>query len=122
MPEASFQVKIGFRNLAVNKIPTPYVQCCDHVSKMAVQILFLGARPIAFALATMLLSSSLVIFFSPTSTHAQEANCDPSYPGVCIPPFPPDLNCGDVSDKRFEVLPPDPHDFDGNGNGVGCES
>jgi micrococcal nuclease len=52
----------------------------------------------------------------------EEANCDPSYPGVCIPPYPPDLNCGDVSDKGFEVLPPDPHGFDGDGDGVACES
>lgn len=47
--------------------------------------------------------------------------CDPSYPGVCIPPPPPDLNCGDVPYGRFTVLPPDPHHFDGDGNGVGCE-
>ncbi len=48
--------------------------------------------------------------------------CDPSYPGVCIPPAPPDLDCGDVADRRFPVMPPDPHRFDGNGDGVGCES
>jgi micrococcal nuclease len=23
-------------------------------------------------------------------------NCDASYPGVCIAPYPPDLDCGDV--------------------------
>jgi micrococcal nuclease len=79
-------------------------------------------RLIASAIVTMLLSSALVVFFSPASTHAQEANCDPSYTGVCIPPYPPDLNCADVSDKRFGVLPPDPHGFDNDGDGVGCES
>jgi micrococcal nuclease len=50
------------------------------------------------------------------------ANCDPSYPTVCIPPYPPDLDCGDISFRRFQVLPPDPHGFDGNHDGVGCES
>lgn len=50
------------------------------------------------------------------------SNCHPSYPGVCIPPPPPDLDCRDVSYKRFQVLPPDPHKFDGDGDGVGCES
>jgi micrococcal nuclease len=50
------------------------------------------------------------------------ANCDPSYPTVCIPPYPPDLDCGDISFRRFQVLPPDPHGFDGNQDGVGCES
>ena len=50
-------------------------------------------------------------------------NCDPSYPTVCIPPAPPDLDCGDIPYRRFQVLPPDPHNFDGNDNdGVGCES
>jgi micrococcal nuclease len=47
--------------------------------------------------------------------------CDPSYPDVCIPPSPPDLDCGDVAPRRFTVLPPDPHRFDGNFDGVGCE-
>ena len=49
--------------------------------------------------------------------------CHPSYPDVCIPPAPPDLDCGDISFRRFAVLPPDPHGFDGNDDdGVGCES
>jgi micrococcal nuclease len=47
--------------------------------------------------------------------------CDPSYPTVCIPPPPPDLDCADVAAIRFEVRPPDPHRFDGDGDGVGCE-
>ena len=49
-------------------------------------------------------------------------NCSPSYPGVCIPPPPPDLDCKDVPYRRFQVLPPDPHNFDGDGDGIGCES
>jgi hypothetical protein len=47
--------------------------------------------------------------------------CDASYPDVCIPPAPPDLDCGDIPHRRFIVLPPDPHNFDGNHDGVGCE-
>lgn len=53
---------------------------------------------------------------------AQGGNCDASYPGVCIPPAPPDLDCGDIEHRRFEVIAPDPHGFDGNSDGVGCES
>lgn len=53
---------------------------------------------------------------------AQTSNCSPAYPDVCIPPAPPDLNCGDISARRFTVLAPDPHGFDGDGDGVGCES
>lgn len=48
--------------------------------------------------------------------------CDPAYPTVCIPPPPPDLDCGDIPYRRFAVLPPDPHGFDSDGDGVGCES
>ena len=47
--------------------------------------------------------------------------CDPSYPDVCIPAPPPDLDCPDVPHRRFRVLPPDPHRFDGDRDGVGCE-
>lgn len=47
--------------------------------------------------------------------------CDPAYPEVCIPSPPPDLDCADISHRRFVVLVPDPHNFDGDHNGVGCE-
>ena len=47
--------------------------------------------------------------------------CDPAYPTVCIPPPPPDLDCKDIPHKRFKVLPPDPHGFDRDGDGIGCE-
>ena len=53
---------------------------------------------------------------------AGSSNCHPSYPGVCIPPPPPDLDCKDISDRRFQVLPPDPHNFDSDADGIGCES
>jgi micrococcal nuclease len=49
-------------------------------------------------------------------------NCDPSYPDVCIPSPPPDLDCGDITHQNFTVLQPDPHGFDGNYDGIGCES
>ncbi|MBI2776725.1 MAG: HNH endonuclease [Chloroflexi bacterium] len=48
--------------------------------------------------------------------------CDPAYPTVCIAPAPPDLDCGDIPFRRFVVLAPDPHRFDGDNDGVGCES
>lgn len=48
--------------------------------------------------------------------------CDRSYPDVCIAPAPPDLDCSQVPFRRFRVLPPDPHRFDGDRDGIGCES
>lgn len=51
-----------------------------------------------------------------------QGRCDPSYPTVCIPPPPPDLNCGDVPHRRFRVVGDDPHGFDRDHDGIGCES
>ncbi len=48
--------------------------------------------------------------------------CDSSYPTVCIPPYPPDLDCGEIQFANFEVLQPDPHGFDADNDGIGCES
>lgn len=59
----------------------------------------------------------------PSATPPPAQNCSPAYPTVCIPPPPPDLDCGDIPHRRFTVLPPDPHRFDGSDNdGVGCET
>lgn len=52
---------------------------------------------------------------------ASSGRCDPSYPTVCIPPPPPDLDCRDIPYRNFPVRPPDPHHFDGGGDGFGCE-
>lgn len=56
------------------------------------------------------------------SAAAAGEECDPAYPELCLPSPPPDLDCGDVSKRRFQVLPPDPHRFDGDHDGIGCES
>ena len=55
------------------------------------------------------------------SRPAPGRGCDPAYPDVCIPSPPPDLDCGDIPHRGFRVLPPDPHRFDRDGDGVGCE-
>jgi hypothetical protein len=47
--------------------------------------------------------------------------CDAAYPDVCIAPPPPDLDCPDIPHRRFRVLAPDPHNFDRNRDGIGCE-
>jgi micrococcal nuclease len=57
-----------------------------------------------------------------TAVPTTRPSCDPAYPDVCIPSPPPDLDCGDIPYRRFRVLPPDPHRFDNDRNGIGCES
>jgi micrococcal nuclease len=55
-------------------------------------------------------------------TQPPASGCDASYPDVCIPPAPPDLDCGQIPHRRFRVIGADPHGFDGDRDGVGCES
>jgi len=62
----------------------------------------------------------------PATTTTTAANCAPSYPTVCIPPPPPDLDCNQIPYRnfpvRYDVPDPDPHRFDGDHDGIGCES
>jgi micrococcal nuclease len=58
---------------------------------------------------------------APASASPSGDECDASYPDVCIPPPPPDLDCGDVVDRAFTVEGSDPHRFDADGNGIACE-
>jgi hypothetical protein len=54
----------------------------------------------------------------------ERTGCDPAYPEerTCIPPGPPfDQGCSITSERRFEVLPPDPQGLDHDGDGIGCE-
>ncbi len=55
-----------------------------------------------------------------------QTNCEPSYPGLCIPIGSADIDCGEIAARRFQVVwnvpNPDPHGFDGDGDGIGCES
>ena len=62
------------------------------------------------------------IVAAPLTTAKPAGRCDPSYPDVCIPPPLPDLDCGDISYRRFRVVAPDPHRFDADHDGLGCES
>lgn len=47
--------------------------------------------------------------------------CDPNYAGACIPAPPPDLDCADITARRFRVVGTDVHRFDSDGDGVACE-
>ena len=58
---------------------------------------------------------------TPSQTTDPRANCDPCYPDVCIPKILYDLDCKDVSYRRFRCVC-DPHGFDGDNDGIGCES
>lgn len=81
----------------------------------------------------LLLSAFMTALPTPIAV-ATDENCDPAYVEVCIPPAPPDLDCGDITEQNFRVYLPgdgdapeefeefDPHRFDGDEDGIGCES
>lgn len=52
----------------------------------------------------------------------QPPGCDHSYPAICVPYPPPDLDCGDIAYTNFQVVAPDDHHFDTDHDGIGCES
>jgi micrococcal nuclease len=58
----------------------------------------------------------------PISSQPEKKSCEPSYPTLCIPIDSKDLDCGEIPYTNFKVLPPDPHGFDWNDDGVGCET
>ena len=55
-----------------------------------------------------------------SQTPAPTGKCDPNYSGVCVPPYPPDVDCGDVR-APVRVVGRDPHRLDGDGDRIGCE-
>lgn len=81
------------------------------------------STPTSTATATPTAMPSATNTATATATPVEaDPDCHPSYPDICIPPPPPDLNCDDIPYRRFRVLPPDPHRFDGDKDGIGCES
>jgi micrococcal nuclease len=49
-----------------------------------------------------------------------QGQCHQAYPDICLPTGK-DVNCSDISHKRFKVLQPDPYRLDSDRNGIGCE-
>lgn len=57
------------------------------------------------------------------TTSATGTRCDPSYPDFCIERITlvGDLECDDIGRNAFTVQGSDPHHFDDDGDGIGCE-
>ncbi len=95
-----------------------------------------GARALGLGIIAVIVVVFLVLnaqFFVPSRTRPATGTavpalvpnapvrCDASYPDACIAPYPPDLDCAQVSYRRFGVRGSDPHGFDADGDGIGCE-
>jgi PASTA domain len=66
---------------------------------------------------------------APPPPETTPAQCDPSYPDVCLDPAVEDYDCAggtgngpEYVEGPIRVLPPDPFDLDGEGDGWGCEN
>ena len=113
------------------QLPSLDVPASKRASRATTRVVFAAALivilVVAFAFGGHVVNAGKALFASsPVSTVTTSNNadaCDPSYPDVCIPPPPPDLDCKDITYRRFRVLPPDPHKLDGpDHDGIGCES
>jgi hypothetical protein len=70
----------------------------------------------------MMLALCATLLLVSTDGVAQRAQrCHPSYTNVCIPPPPPDLDCGDIDACDIEVSGNDPHRLDRDHDGIACE-
>jgi len=47
--------------------------------------------------------------------------CNSSYPEICITTYSSKLVCADIPFRNFKVILPDPHGFDSDADGIGCE-
>jgi micrococcal nuclease len=81
-----------------------------------------GGIAVVMASGLMMIEIPTEKIVSDYTSPIQENNCDSSYPDVCIPSYPPDLDCVDVQFSSFRALQPDEHGFDIDKNGIGCES
>ena len=68
---------------------------------------------------------------NPPAELRNQIACLDSYPDFCIIPGTPDRDCADlalndkftgISYSNFQVIGSDPHGFDDDGDGIGCES
>jgi len=84
-------------------------------------------NPILKSIVSLVMLSVVIIACSSSSQiePINKPKCDHiSYPGVgiCIPQAPPVITCKDIILRNFTVFLPDPHGFDPDANGVGCEN
>jgi hypothetical protein len=94
---------------------------------LLVLLVLMSITPPTLAVTAITTTTTMVSSSSPpppppsSSSSSGSEECDPSYPQLCIPPPPPKLTCDDVSARKFTVEKPDPHNLDGDANGIGCE-
>jgi hypothetical protein len=95
--------------------------------------LLISVGALAVLVAMLLFAGNIDRLLGRASTEVSPAShvftppvavCDASYPGVCVPPGPPDLDCADLAALGIPVpvtvTGSDPHALDPDGDGLGC--
>jgi hypothetical protein len=129
VPAAAVQTTTGSVSLVPTPLPAAIGQVFDSFQLIAAPAAVVGQSAATAQTGQSSTSTTTSTTTSSTSSLAAQTgrtvqtDCDPSYPDVCIPPPPPNLNCDDPGvPENIRVLPPDPHGFDGDNDGIGCES
>ncbi len=99
-----------------------YAQASSNNVDIACSNLFTEAQNHANTYSLGFWSEAIVPPTATEPTSDPRAGCDPCYPSVCIPDVSYDLDCKDIPFRRFSVPNCDPHGFDGDNDGIGCES
>lgn len=90
--------------------------------KSVMMYLRVPMKPLWLVLLSVCVAVVLALLPSvPVLSDVSGQTCSPAYPDICIAPPPPDLDCQDITHRNFRVLPPDPHRFDADQDGIGCE-
>lgn len=100
-----------------NKIEEIYLTPIKNKSKISMD----KVVGVATVLGTIISLAALINPFASQQQAPSKQNCDPAYPDFCISQSLSNLKCQDLKQHNFRVLPPDPHNFDRNKDGVGCE-
>ena len=104
----------------MGEMRTELAKVMPSITVLQARMAFIGAAAAIIVTLIIWFASQLVSVGSPAPVIGE--GCSESYPDFCIAQAPPDLDCSDLRHSNFTVLQPDPHGFDGDQNGIGCET
>lgn len=79
----------------------------------------MGIRRLAALAVVISLLAVVVAGCGAAGVASEEGSCDPNY-SPCVPDVAYDLDCGDLG-YSVQVVGGDPHGFDRDDDGIGCE-
>lgn len=92
------------------------------MAKLIVTVALLLLPSLAQAWGYVFAQPKRVAAARPGAARVRPAACDASYPTICVPSGASDLDCSEIGYANFTVVGGDPHGFDRDGDGIGCET